>query len=363
MKQIILAAVFCTAALSLSACGESTSSGSDKNPTNQSSFQDSTFLRQIAQNLIIPSYLHYDKALVSLEQSLTWSTEPDSLKLEDARKAYLNANLAWQAVMPFEFGPAMEAQLSAHSNLFPIDTAKIEANVSAGATNLNSYLFYLSKGFGALDYLLFAPGAQDSLKNSKRRDYLVQIVKDLRMQHAPVLSAWQGDFGAQFPAKLGTAMDGSMSRLFNQFSFEFEAVRRFKIGYPLGVLSLTAANPKEAEARFSGYSDTLLFVSISVLRNLYLGKSGDSAYLGFSDKLKALGKNELDSAIRNRWADIDTKLAAYKVQKMPVHTAVVQDPTALKAIFDAMQSLITYHKVDLASALSLTINYQDNDGD
>jgi predicted lipoprotein len=360
MKHLVLAAALCAAAFALSSCGDSKSG---TGPSTESTFADSTFLRQMAAHRIVPGYERYNQSLVDLEKALTWTGAPDSSQLEAGRQAYLQANLAWQNVTPFEFGPAMDALLSVHTNLFPVDTAKIESNIASQIKDLNSYQFYMSKGLGTLDYLLFGSGALDSLQKSQRRDYALVLVQDLRKQLSPVLSAWQGEFGAQFPKQLGTAMDGSMSRLFNQFSFEFEAIRRFKLGYPLGILSLTPAKPQDAEARWSGYSDTLLAASIGAVRSLYFGKTGDSAYMGFSDKVKALGKNTLDSTIRQQWSQIDAKLADYRAKKLPIHQIVVQDPASAKAVFDAMQGLIAYHKVDLASALSLTINYQDNDGD
>ena len=73
-----------------------------------------------------------------------------------------------------------------------------------------------------------------------------------------------------------------------------------------------------------------------------------------------LPNEELSSEFSQAFDDL---INSVETLASPLSEVVVDDPSVAETIFNNFQKTIAYLKVDVASALSIGINYTDNDGD
>src|ERR1700761_4025993 len=119
--------------------------------------QDSVLLN-IGNNIILTNYATLQTAANALDASIAvFNAAPDANGLATVQSKFKDAYMAWQGVSAFDgIGPAYSAQpVLSGLNLFPATTARIDSNISAGNTNVNTFANATAKGFPALDYLLF----------------------------------------------------------------------------------------------------------------------------------------------------------------------------------------------------------------
>ena len=82
--------------------------------------------------------------------------------LTKLREEHLKAWKAWQKIEMFNIGKAEEIYYGAKMNVYPVNTARIEANVLSGSYDLaNDANNYAAQGFPTLDYLLYGIGSTD----------------------------------------------------------------------------------------------------------------------------------------------------------------------------------------------------------
>src|ERR1700743_2357806 len=96
------------------------------------SFDTKGMLTNMANNIIIPSYMALNKAVNQADSTVkSFSTNPNATTLLNAQNAFKQLYMAWQSCSEFQFGPADQQTLSENVNTFPTDTTKISANIKA----------------------------------------------------------------------------------------------------------------------------------------------------------------------------------------------------------------------------------------
>lgn len=344
------------------------------------SFDRAALLANIADRLILPGYARLEAGTEALAQSVGSLVEaPDSARAEAARAALRRAWLAWQAVSAFELGPAAQALLRQRLNTFPTKASKVEANIAAGTWNLESVSNYEAKGFPALDYLLHGRGGSvdsllvslaDTVTGEARGEYLKAVAGEIAGQAAKVSKAWdpgEGNYREAFVARLGTDIGSSFGELVNQFNYDYEILKNPKIGIPLGKKTLEVPLPDKVEAFYSGYSLELARANLDALENLFRGRDSLGADgPGFDDYLEALGTRYQDGAlsqsIKDRFAAVRAALEAIPDPLSASIVAPAEKPKVDKA-YEEIQRMVVLTKTDMPSAFSVTITYQDADGD
>lgn len=341
-------------------------------------FDRAGMLANLADRLIMPAYDRLDAATGALAEAVDGLVEaPDSANGVAAREALEAAWLAWQGASAYEVGPAMQVGLRQRLNTFPTDPARIEANVAAGTWNLEIVSNYVAKGFPALDYLLHGRGGsmdslvaslRDSAAGSNRGRYMSGVAAEIAAQVATVRKGWaegEGGYRASFVSKLGTDIGSSLGELVNQFNFDYEILKNPRIGIPLGVKTLGIPRPETVEAYYAGYSLALARAHLDALEGLFRGR--DSAgvdSLGFDDYLNALGtryqNGQLAQAIIDRFA---SARAALEAIPDPLSQAIEDQKAKVEKAYEEIQRMVVLTKSDMPSALSVTITYQDADGD
>lgn len=335
-------------------------------------FDRTALLNNYVDNILIPRYNLLTSTSEDLENAcLAFQTMPDQNNLELLRNQYKVTYLAWQACSSAEFGPAGMQTLKAIFNTYPVDTPQIFSNINSGSYNLESAQNIAAIGLPAVDFLLFGLGNTDAeilnaLNNQNVQNYLLDVSALLATKSNLVSAEWNSSYRSSFVQANGTDVGSSLGMIVNEMNLDFERfIRDGKVGIPLGKRSLGTPQLDKLEAVYAVYSLELLQESIKSLKELYTGTSAEGIDgLGMDDYLDAVkashsGQN-LNTTILNQFEAIETSM---NVINTDLATAILNNPTQVEDLYNAMQQMVVYLKVDLASNLGILISYQDNDGD
>lgn len=180
---------------------------------------------------------------------------PDAAGLEEAQAAWTDAFLAWQSTMAYQFGPARDMNLGPEVATWPTNATAIEANVAATDTIDAHYVDALgagSKGFYALEYLLFAyPGATGpddamaltALADARRCAYAVALADHLERVMARLETAWSasgGNYAGTFTGAgdagntVYSSEQAAVNALVSQIRDAIERTKVDRLGKPIG---------------------------------------------------------------------------------------------------------------------------------
>jgi len=226
-----------------------------------------------------------------------------------------------------------------------------------------------AKGFTALEYLLFEPDVDliDAFASVPRRgEYAVALAADLGAQARALAEAWDPN-GGNF---LGQLVDGgrgstryatlnaALGEVVNRIGYALENDRLEKLGRPLGDSADGTPQPELVESPWSGRSLEDLRDNLHGIELLFRGEPS-LGLQSLDDYLHFRGRN-LSAGFSQRFGACQAALDAILV---PLATAVVDAATDVQKLSDALAALQRFFQVDVASALSLSLGFNDNDGD
>ncbi len=353
---------------------DSTPDTSGPLPPANSTFERGPLLENIADNIIIPGYIDFLSKVEALEDATTaFVTTTDDLTA--IRAAWLEAYTTWQRVSLFENGPAETVGLRLNVNIFPANVTTIEDNITIGSYDLGLSSNRSAKGFPTIDYLLYGIGVDDTailaIYNGSEGDaykqYLQDIVADMQSLTITVLDEWQGGFRDTFVDNDGSSATASVDRLVNDYIFYYERhLRAGKMGIPGGIFSGTV-EPNTIEALYAGDLSKQLFLEgLDAVQDFFNGRAYNGNALGVSlssylDDLNVLKEGaDLSTIIDNQF-----NTARQAVQGLGSFEQELQNnpPTAFLNAYDEVQRIVPLLKVDMVSALSISIDFSDADGD
>ena len=374
MKKWLIGSMICalSGVVFLAACKKK-NSDDDNTPSNN--FDRKAMLTNYADNYIVPAYTVMESSLQELKgRTEVFTSIPNDQNYANVLNAWLEAYNVWQRVDMLEFGPAEDVSLRMYINTYPVTTSKVEANITVGSYDLESFNNKDAQGFPAINYLL-SNGDKATIKalyttDSKaaaRKKYLNDVVDKMLQKVKGVKEAW-GTYRTTFVNATGTDAGSSTSKMVNAFVLYYERYfRSGKIGLPVGAMT-GVAKPELVEAYYTpDFSNQLAIISLSAVMAFYEGRSFDGNAVGSSMKsyLKAIGTKDDNGAlmadvITTELTDVDTKLKALQVS---LKDAVQNNRPQVLAIYDEAQQVVPLIKVDMVSAFGISITYVDNDGD
>lgn len=354
-------------ALLIFSCGssdEGVSNGTTKTATN---YDRSALLKNMADNIIIPSYKDFQTQLTALKTSVTTFTgTPNQIHLDEARTNWLAAYKAWQKIEAFNIGKAEELLYGFYMNIYPADVTTIENNITSGSYNLDNINLQAAQGFPALDYLLNGLENSDAAilskyegaNAAKYKKYLTDVVTRMDNLTTTVASYWENGYRDTFVNNTESSATGSVSKITNDYIYYYEkGFRANKIGIPAGVFSNGTTFPSKVEAYYKkNVSKLLAKEAFEAVKNLYKGGNG----YGFETALKALNRADLNTKINENFAIAE---AALNELDDNFATQVTTNNTKMLQTYDKIQTVVRLLKVDMTSALSISIDYVDADGD
>jgi len=353
MNRVLLA--FSILLITISSCKE-----------KNKEFDRAPLLENIGNNVIIPSYkTAHEKALALKVAVADFNNWPDPQKLPALRNTFKEAYAAWQAVEVYDFAKGTAQAYSLNS--FPADSAKIRANALTGNYNLQAAANLNAKGFAALDFMLFSKSDNDLVNLiidfPTAKQYLQDIADDISTNITATYDDWNTAHINTFTSATGLDIGGSIGILCNSWAQMTERTRRERVGNSLGYVGFISSgviNEKLLEGFYSNTSKELLIANLQAGKNLFTGVAG----IGFDDypqvKEATFQGVPLNEEISNQF---DKCITAANAINTDFKTALVNDKPKMETLFLELKKLTVLIKVDMASAIGVTINYTDNDGD
>jgi len=314
-------------------------------------------------NLVLPAFQELRLKSVSLnEAGNNFRANTNETNLDDLRTKHRELWTCWQKTSLYFFGPTVDNGLRTSLNTYPTDEDKIENNILTGIFQLGSLGNQDAEGLPALDYLLNSVDdlAPLSFFSVERLDYINVLTTAIQDQVASTAEDWNnGEFVENFTSTNanGTDVGSALGLMVNGIDIHFQRfVRDGKVAIPAGVRSGGVVRPIAAEARFGGYSTSLLETSIIAYKDYFNGNGGPSIL----EYLQQIDQPELADRIDNHFNIVLEKVDL-------IDPSIVQqietDNDALIDLFLNIQDLVTIFKSDMASVMGISITNQDNDGD
>lgn len=350
-------------------------------PTDQKALDRKAMLTNIADNIVIPAYAKFKvKMDVMAAKSEAFTNTPNITTLAEFRAAWVEAYIEWQKVELFDFGPGQVQAIRSFFNVYPASESGIAANIAAGAAaNLDVPAAFPTQGFPALDYLLNGVGTTDQAiiayytsdaDAAKRKEYVRIITKKMNTVFTKVNSDWNGAYRTEFINKSGIDASSSTSVVVNSYILNFERfIRSGKFGIPSGAMlnGVVAANKVEAFYKKDislalAKAATQATIDFFNGKNVQTGTNGPSlkSYLdGLTAKDSSTGLS-LSETINAQFQIIQQQL---NLLEPNLFNQVNTNNQAMVKVYQEMQKAVRLLKVDMSSAMSITITFTDNDGD
>ncbi|QJX47579.1 imelysin family protein [Hymenobacter taeanensis] len=368
-KSVLFALALVFAALGIISCGKD--SGGDQ-PSPDASVDRKALLTQWADSLVKPGYQRLNDKLVTLKaKTSAFTAAPTAATLVAARQAWQAAYVEWQKVELYEFGPAEQVSLRNHFNIYPADAAGINSNITRGTYNFELATAIPQQGFPALDYLLNGIAANDAAiaqqyaTSANHRRYLTDVVAKMEQTFGTVYTQWNGSYRETFINNTGTDASSSLSRVINAYSQYFERyLRAGKVGIPAGTMSGTP-NPEKMEAYYLSGALPLQLATTAhtAVQQFFNGRAGQPSLKSYLDAVGAKDSRtgqSLSSFISTQFGVSYQRLSSLGPD---LYTTLTARNTDAVASYNEMQKAVRMIKVDMTSALGITVTYVDNDGD
>lgn len=365
-------------ALFIWACSsDSGNNDDDVTPTDDDSGTPASFSRadmlvNWADNIIIPAYISFMTDSGELKLGYTnFSAAPSAETLGALRTVYIDAYKSWQHIDMFEIGPGEQAGLRLNINTYPTSIEKIESNIANGNANFALSSNRDSKGFPALDYLLY--GIADSDENivavytdvdsgAAHLAYLQKVIDDIDASVGAVANEWTDNYRDTFIAEDGTGASASVDRFANDFLIYYEkSLRTAKMGTPLGILS-GIQSPNTIESLYNpSLSNELFLEGIDAVKAFFNGNTfgTGSEGLGFDDYLVFV-ESTLGTDINDELDDAKTAVSGLDTFASELEANPATD---MINAYVEVQEIVGMIKRDMFSALSIAIDFQDIDND
>lgn len=335
-----------------------------------------------ADNIIIPSYEKFKVALDAMAaKTNAFTGDPTATNLDELRAAWKDAYVSWQTVELFNCGPGDRNIIRNFFNIYPADEAGIAQNIADPSLSMTVPAAYPRQGFPALDYLLNGVADTDAeilayyttdADAAKRIAYLQKVVDRMTMLLDKVLNEWKDTYRDIFVTTTGLDAGSPTSQLVNAYVLNYERyIRSGKFGIPSGAMSTSGGStfPEKVEAFYKkDLSRELAKTAHQASIDFFNGKNVLAAGEGPSleSYLDALDAHDQDSGqllsviINTQFAAANAKLDLLSDN---LYQEVQTNNQAMIDVYTEMQRAVRMLKVDMTSAMSITITYTDNDGD
>lgn len=343
-------------------------------PSALEKYDRATLLKNIADNVIVPSYATLkdnNNQLYTAAQAFQNNADANSLLA--LKTAWNNSVTAWMHSEMFGFYYASENSLNSQIASWPVEFSVIENEVHGSNVIDEAYIAATGttrKGFSAIEYLLYGNGVTEqavldsfnvSASGNRRKEYLVSVCAHIKSVSSLAYSNWNGGTSYNsFTTQTQLDISGAMNLLVNSLVEHVEFVRKSKVGKPLGIDNGGTADALLCENRLAPRSIENIRENIQAWKNIISGQSG----VGLDDYMDYVGAQYngevLSTVIANQ---LDVCLAKSNAITLPLSEAVIQQQSQVQALYLELKKLTVLTKVDMASNLGVVITFSDNDGD
>lgn len=235
---------------------------------------------------------------------------------------------------------------------FIASTEAIEQNVISGLPTK-------TRGLSAIEYLLFnadITATVTSFSNQRRIDFLLALSENLLLKSTSLQEQWQ-NYSTSFVNNTTTGIHGSVNLIVNQLNVLLENLVRFKIGEAAGIENSTAKNSELLQAYKSEISLQIIKENIAAVKAVYYGNGeGLDVYVNTITTTE-----DINDAIASAFLAIENNINS--LSNTTLKYAIENNNSVVNELYHHIKYLIILIKVDVASTLSLTVTFTDNDGD
>jgi predicted lipoprotein len=331
-------------------------------------------LERWSTELIVPLYAEFDLSSQAVGAALdALCAAPSEEALGAARSAWMSAREPFKRAEVFAFGPYSrpEFRIGPKIDSWPARPETVEEWLSGtdpvdAATLATLGIWH--KGLPVIEYFLYGPQASEQarLEDPRRCEYLRSTGAELETRARELHLAWApegGDFAHQLSGagRTSTAwrsLRDAFGEVVNRMGFTIENIRRDKLGRPLGDMTGGMPLPNETESRFSGRAIRDILDNLAGIEVLFFGDSARNLP-GVSSYAIERGRN-FDSQFRTA---LDAARAALEAVDVPLGDAVSTQADRVREASERLRELQSLIQTELISALGLSLNFNDNDGD
>ena len=325
-------------------------------------------LQSLGTDVFVATYQDLETKSISLHQGLEqFCSSPSVEELSSVQELWWAARGPWKQMEILKFGPYIEEpyRLGPKIDFWPVRPDTID-EVLAGDLDLTSETMRnygtSSKGFPALEYLLYA---DHNVEDPRYCQYIVALGGDLVYQSTSLRKAWDPSEGNYLSNLTEAGEDGksfssteeALAEVVNRLGHTLANIRTDKLRKPLG-LDVGEVQLDKMESPYSHRSLRDILDNLEGIRKVYYG-SDDG--VGLSDYLQERGLN-LDADFQ---AYLDDCVSATEAmdQQGSLAEAFLIDSESVLYLADRLGGLQSYIQVELMSALSLWLTFNDSDGD
>lgn len=320
---------------------------------------------------ILPLHEAFAAEAADLEAAaLAFDADPTEVTLTAFREAWVEAVIAYERIQPFSLQRVMPLLSQLDSS--PANVQSIEQAISFQAEGTIDAAFVeslgsSSKGFAALEYLIFARPLPPLAAVQNRRDYAVSIAADIRriadelvVQWTPGTDGYYGDRFIVDEFELSNVR-GMVSMVVNELISNIENIGKFHVGDPAGYRSGGAPQLQLIESPYSETSIQRLRANMETVREIIYGHGDAPSLADYMDFIGAELNGERFSEVLA--AQIEAVFEALDAIDEPFAQAIVENPDAVLTLYTEMRDLLALTKTDMANQLGITITFGDSDGD
>ena len=339
-----------------SACGESSTTGSDEatqNTNAQSNDMELAVVTDFADQVVIPTYNLLVKKADELNKAVdTFVSDPNDANLQAARQAWIETRYPWEQSEAFAFGPANSLGYDGDLDDWPVNETDVEAVINSSDDFTEEYVEGLQttqKGFHTLELLLFGEDNNKTAADFDRRDLdLLKALTSAFQQSATNLAtSWIEGVEGNPPYRevLATAgdssnpayptVDAAVEEIVQGILGCLDEVANEKIGEPL-----ETKETEGLESRFSHSSLNDFQSNMQSVANAYLGKVPEANTSGKSlSDLVANNNPDLDRQVKQ---ELQTAMEAVEAIPAPIETKLTEAEAATK-MQTAQEAIITLY--------------------
>ena len=332
-------------------------------------------LRDMVRYVIQPDYQELaaqSRALTAALEQLTNAPTVDALV--QTRAAWLATMLATRQIQWLQTGPIADRECLATFYYSKVLPYRMEDVLNASGPMDAAYLGELgaaAKGLFALEYLLYEsrteslaktatpagpnPGNFSGTNGLRRCQFLSALANDVRKKADQISAAWAGTNASDVRSKFVSGGPGTVSSLVNQLAQNLETIAEGRLNFALQLPAPVMRQLNRIEGARSSTSVPQLGAMLRGAHKVFRGGEG----LGLDDLLR-----ELNPALAGRVeAQFPKAIAAVQSIDAPLEVAVTDRKDLVQRAYEASRDLEILFKVEVASALGVTIKFSSDDGD
>ena len=334
----------------------------EKSAENEA-FDVRNYHQTFVNDILTPATTQFLVDVKNLKQATTnFVLKTDKEQLSILRNLWKNTAISFSKIEIGNLGKLKTSGIYLSIYSWGANEEKIEEFIASTKTIEQSVINALptkTRGLSAIEYLLFnadVTATLTSFSNQRRIDFLLALSENLLQKSTSLQEQWQ-DYSTSLINNTTTGIHGSINLIVNQLNVLLENVVRFKIGEAAGKENSTVINSELLQAYKSEISLQIIKENIAAVKAVYYGNSkGLDAYVS-----TITTTTDINDAIASAFSAIENNITS--LSNTTLKHAIENNNSVVNELYYHIKDLIILIKVDVASTLSLTVTFTDNDGD